>query len=113
VKHRPPFADPGRHRPGTAAANPARIRSAAHGGAVHHHRQRGADEVAVQASAIAASKPARSIRFLARIYGELLKVLGDDAAGIGDGGHFVSFAGKYVEPARPSSQCPKPTVCKG
>ena len=37
----------------------------------------------------------------ARIYGELLKVLDDDAVVIGDGGDFVSFAGKYVEPERP------------
>ena len=35
----------------------------------------------------------------ARVYGELMKVLDDDAVVIGDGGDFVSFAGKYVEPA--------------
>ena len=37
----------------------------------------------------------------ARIYGELLPRLADDAVVIGDGGDFVSFAGKFVEPARP------------
>ena len=37
----------------------------------------------------------------ARIYGELLPRLADDAVVIGDGGDFVSFAGKYVEPKRP------------
>ena len=37
----------------------------------------------------------------ARIYGELLPQLADDAVVIGDGGDFVSFAGKFVEPARP------------
>ena len=34
-----------------------------------------------------------------RVYGELLKVLDDDAVVIGDGGDFVSFAGRLVEPA--------------
>ncbi len=33
-----------------------------------------------------------------RIYGELLPRLADDAVVIGDGGDFVSFAGRYVEP---------------
>ena len=37
----------------------------------------------------------------ARIYGDLLPRLDDDAVVIGDGGDFVSFAGKYVEPAQP------------
>ena len=37
----------------------------------------------------------------ARIYGELVPRLADDAVVIGDGGDFVSFAGKYVEPKRP------------
>ena len=34
----------------------------------------------------------------ARIYGELVPRLADDAVVIGDGGDFVSFAGKFVEP---------------
>src|SRR5690348_17858938 len=37
----------------------------------------------------------------ARIYGELRRALDDDAVVIGDGGDFVSFAGRFVEPARP------------
>ena len=50
----------------------------------------------------------------ARIYGELLKVLDDDAVVIGDGGNFVSFAGKYVEPARPGGWLdPGPFGCLG
>jgi acetolactate synthase-1/2/3 large subunit len=50
----------------------------------------------------------------ARIYGELLKVLDDDAVVIGDGGDFVSFAGKFVEPARPGGWLdPGPFGCLG
>jgi len=50
----------------------------------------------------------------ARIYGELLPRLADDAAVIGDGGDFVSFAGKYVEPKRPGGWLdPGPYGCLG
>ena len=50
----------------------------------------------------------------ARIYGELLKVLDDDGVVIGDGGDFVSFAGKYLEPARPGGWLdPGPFGCLG
>jgi acetolactate synthase-1/2/3 large subunit len=50
----------------------------------------------------------------ARIYGELLKILDDDAVVIGDGGDFVSFAGKYVEPLRPGGWLdPGPFGCLG
>jgi acetolactate synthase I/II/III large subunit len=50
----------------------------------------------------------------ARIYGELLKVVDDDAVIIGDGGDFVSFAGKYLEPARPGGWLdPGPFGCLG
>ncbi len=50
----------------------------------------------------------------ARIYGELLKVLDDDAVVIGDGGDFVSFAGKYIEPLRPGQWLdPGPFGCLG
>jgi thiamine pyrophosphate-dependent acetolactate synthase large subunit-like protein len=38
----------------------------------------------------------------ARVCGELSKVLDNDAVVIGDGGDFVSFAGKYIEPECPS-----------
>ncbi|TDC96998.1 acetolactate synthase [Actinomadura sp. 7K507] len=49
-----------------------------------------------------------------RIYGELSKVLDDDAVVIGDGGDFVSYAGKYVEPRRPGGWLdPGPYGCLG
>ncbi|WP_084959327.1 acetolactate synthase [Thermoactinospora rubra] len=49
-----------------------------------------------------------------RIYGELAKVLADDAVVIGDGGDFVSYAGKYVEPKRPGNWLdPGPYGCLG
>ena len=50
----------------------------------------------------------------ARVYGELLKLLDDDAVVIGDGGDFVSFAGKYIEPGRPGGWLdPGPFGCLG
>lgn len=50
----------------------------------------------------------------ARVYGELLPRLADDAVVIGDGGDFVSFAGKYVEPGRPGHWLdPGPYGCLG
>ena len=50
----------------------------------------------------------------ARIYGELLPRLAQDAVVIGDGGDFVSFAGKFVEPARPGCWLdPGPFGCLG
>ena len=50
----------------------------------------------------------------ARIYGELVPMLADDAVVVGDGGDFVSFAGKYVEPARPGGWLdPGPYGCLG
>ncbi|GAA0581255.1 acetolactate synthase [Actinomadura livida] len=49
-----------------------------------------------------------------RIYGELSKVLDDDAVVIGDGGDFVSYAGKYIEPRRPGRWLdPGPYGCLG
>ncbi|GLX01816.1 acetolactate synthase [Microtetraspora sp. NBRC 16547] len=49
-----------------------------------------------------------------RIYGELGKVLADDAVVIGDGGDFVSYAGKYVEPRNPGNWLdPGPYGCLG
>jgi acetolactate synthase-1/2/3 large subunit len=50
----------------------------------------------------------------ARIYGELVPRLADDAVVIGDGGDFVSFAGRFVEPR--SAGCwldPGPYGCLG
>ncbi|GGK97078.1 acetolactate synthase large subunit IlvG [Planomonospora parontospora subsp. parontospora] len=49
-----------------------------------------------------------------RIYGELGRILADDAVVIGDGGDFVSYAGKYVEPRQPGNWLdPGPYGCLG
>jgi acetolactate synthase I/II/III large subunit len=49
-----------------------------------------------------------------RIYGELARVLDADAVVIGDGGDFVSYAGKYIEPQRPGGWLdPGPYGCLG
>jgi acetolactate synthase-1/2/3 large subunit len=49
-----------------------------------------------------------------RIYGELLPRLADDAVVVGDGGDFVSFAGRFVEPSRPGGWLdPGPFGCLG
>lgn len=49
-----------------------------------------------------------------RIYGELNKQLASDAVIIGDGGDFVSYAGKYIEPAQPGNWLdPGPFGCLG
>jgi acetolactate synthase I/II/III large subunit len=50
----------------------------------------------------------------ARVYGELRKVLDRDAVTIGDGGDFVSYAGRYLEPAEPGTWLdPGPYGCLG
>jgi acetolactate synthase-1/2/3 large subunit len=50
----------------------------------------------------------------ARVYGELRKVLAENAVTIGDGGDFVSYAGRYLEPARPGTWLdPGPYGCLG
>ncbi|HEU4399477.1 MAG TPA: acetolactate synthase [Actinomycetota bacterium] len=50
----------------------------------------------------------------ARIYGELRRRLADDAVVIGDGGDFVSFAGRFLEPALPGGWLdPGPYGCLG
>ena len=49
-----------------------------------------------------------------RVYGELRRVLDRDAVTIGDGGDFVSYAGKYLEPALPGTWLdPGPYGCLG
>jgi acetolactate synthase I/II/III large subunit len=49
-----------------------------------------------------------------RIYGELLRQLDDDAVVIGDGGDFVSFAGRVIEPSFPGRWLdPGPYGCLG
>jgi acetolactate synthase-1/2/3 large subunit len=50
----------------------------------------------------------------ARVYGELIPLLDDDAVIVGDGGDFVSWAGKFVEPGRPGCWLdPGPFGCLG
>ena len=50
----------------------------------------------------------------ARIYGELLPRLAEDAVVIGDGGDFVSWAGRFIEPGRPGGWLdPGPFGCLG
>jgi acetolactate synthase I/II/III large subunit len=49
-----------------------------------------------------------------RIYGELAALLEPDAVIIGDGGDFVSYAGKYLEPQQPGGWLdPGPYGCLG
>jgi acetolactate synthase I/II/III large subunit len=50
----------------------------------------------------------------ARVYGELKRVLAPDAVTIGDGGDFVSYAGRYLEPSQPGTWLdPGPYGCLG
>jgi len=49
-----------------------------------------------------------------RVYGELRKILEPDAVTIGDGGDFVSYAGRYLEPSQPGTWLdPGPYGCLG
>ncbi len=49
-----------------------------------------------------------------RIYGELAPLLEPDSVVIGDGGDFVSYAGKYIEPRQPGGWLdPGPYGCLG
>jgi thiamine pyrophosphate-dependent acetolactate synthase large subunit-like protein len=49
-----------------------------------------------------------------RVYGELAPILEPDAVVIGDGGDFVSYAGKYIEPGQPGGWLdPGPYGCLG
>ena len=68
---------------------------------------------AVEADAALLHSDASPIRPL-RIYGELAGLLAPDAVVIGDGGDFVSYAGKYVEPQQPGGWLdPGPYGCLG
>ncbi len=68
---------------------------------------------AIAADAADLGNPADPIH-PARIYGELLPRLTADAVVIGDGGDFVSFAGRYIEPERPGRWLdPGPYGCLG
>lgn len=50
----------------------------------------------------------------ARVYGELRKAMAPDAVTIGDGGDFVSYAGRYLEPSQPGTWLdPGPYGCLG
>jgi acetolactate synthase-1/2/3 large subunit len=50
----------------------------------------------------------------ARVYGELRRALDPDAVTIGDGGDFVSYAGRYLEPSIPGTWLdPGPYGCLG
>lgn len=72
-----------------------------------------ATRAALAADAELLASPADPIHPM-RIYGELGRLLDDDAVVIGDGGDFVSYAGKHVEPKRPGGWLdPGPYGCLG
>ncbi len=90
----------------------ARLRGRPHRGAWLERLRATAAEAAARDQQLLASE-ATPIH-PARIYGELRRLLADDAVVIGDGGDFVSFAGRYVEPARPGGWLdPGPYGCLG
>jgi acetolactate synthase-1/2/3 large subunit len=75
------------------------LRAAEQAAAARHAEEMGADSDPVKPS---------------RVYGELRRVLDRDAVTIGDGGDFVSYAGRYLEPAVPGSWLdPGPYGCLG
>jgi acetolactate synthase I/II/III large subunit len=77
------------------------------------HRLQAASRRATAAGAPLLTSDAEPIHPL-RIYGELARILDDDAVVIGDGGDFVSYAGKYIEPQRPGGWLdPGPYGCLG
>jgi acetolactate synthase-1/2/3 large subunit len=74
---------------------------------------RPAEDAAKAADAAALQADTDPIR-PSRVYGELRKVLDRDAVTIGDGGDFVSYAGRYLEPAVPGAWLdPGPYGCLG
>ena len=76
-------------------------------------RLQAAADAAIAADAQLLSSDTEPIHPL-RIYGELARVLDSDAVVIGDGGDFVSYAGKYLEPQRPGCWLdPGPYGCLG
>jgi len=76
-------------------------------------RLRAAEDAARAADAPALEADTDPIK-PSRVYGELRKVLDRDAVTIGDGGDFVSYAGRYLEPAVPGAWLdPGPYGCLG
>ncbi len=76
-------------------------------------RLRDAADAAVAADAPLLASEAEPVHPV-RVYGELLRALDDDAVVIGDGGDFVSFAGRLVEPGKPGRWLdPGPFGCLG
>ena len=76
-------------------------------------RLRGTARAAIAADAPLLESEAAPVHPM-RVYGELLRVLDDDAVVIGDGGDFVSFAGRLIEPAFPGRWLdPGPYGCLG
>ncbi|MFY1690550.1 acetolactate synthase [Plantactinospora sp. WMMB782] len=74
---------------------------------------RTAEEAARARDAAAMAAESDPIR-PARVYGELRRILAPDAVTIGDGGDFVSYAGRYLEPAQPGTWLdPGPYGCLG
>jgi len=76
-------------------------------------RLRAATRAALEADAPLLASDAEPVHPV-RVYGELLRALDDDAVVIGDGGDFVSFAGRHVEPRKPGRWLdPGPFGCLG
>lgn len=70
-------------------------------------RARSASDLELLTSSVSPVHPAR-------IYGELVPRLAEDAVIIGDGGDFVSWAGRFIEPTAPGSWLdPGPFGCLG
>jgi len=110
-----------RHRELTAAAAgdlTAFFTELAGSGARHREadwlaRLQAARDQAMAADAPLLASDAEPIHPL-RVYGELARQLDADAVVIGDGGDFVSYAGKYIEPRRPGGWLdPGPYGCLG
>lgn len=95
----------------TAAAQQAG--SAARWDADWRPRLAAARDAAVSSDAALLTSDAYPIHPM-RIYGELTPLLEHDAVVIGDGGDFVSYAGKYIEPRQPGGWLdPGPYGCLG
>ncbi len=76
-------------------------------------RLRAAEDAARQTDEALLSSAARPVH-PARVYGELRRRLDPDAVVIGDGGDFVSFAGRFVDSRRPGCWLdPGPYGCLG